>query len=430
MEAAPIRFHLLPVCFQKFWIEQSRSMAKLTKRSVDALRARATDYFVWDDALKGFGVRVLPSGRKTFLAQYRSGGVQRRVKLGVYGALTVDQARSSARQVLGDVAGGDNPAEDIRTYRMIPTVASVCDRFMEEHAEVRCKPSTQYEYERAIRRFIKPAFGPRKIADITRADIAKLHHDHRHIPYQANRTLGVLSKMFNLAEVWGLRPEGPNPCLHVPKYPERKRERFLSPDELSHLGSVLDRLEMEQQESAAAITAIRLLILTGCRLREIQTLKWENVDDTYINLPDSKTGARRIPIGPAVHHILKRTTRLPGNPYIITGTVPGQHLTDLQRPWRRIRNRAGLTDVRLHDLRHTFASNALLAGQPIEMVGKLLGHTQLQTTMRYAHLADETVRAAATKVSDAISKSLTAGQSKGPNPPNGSSPTVLPFPKA
>ncbi len=186
-------------------------MAKLTKRCVDGLHPGAKDYFVWDDDLKGFGVRVLTSGRRTFLAQYRSGGVQRRVKLGVYGAITADQARSAARQVLGDVAGGDNPAEDIKTYRMAPTVTSVCQRFFEEHAAVRCKRSTQYEYRRAIHQFIKPAFGSRKIADITRADVAKLHHEMRHIPYQANRVIGVLSKMFNLAEVSRHRAQRSSP---------------------------------------------------------------------------------------------------------------------------------------------------------------------------------------------------------------------------
>ncbi len=406
-------------------------MAKLTKRCVDALQAGAKDYFVWDDDLKGFGVRVLTSGRKTFLAQYRSGGVQRRVKLGVYGALTADQARSAARQVLGDVAGGDNPAEDIKSYRMAPTVASVCKRFLDEHAAVRCKASTQAEYRRALTRFIKPALGSRKIADITRADIAKLHHEHRAIPYQANRTLGVLSKMFNLAEVWGLRPDGSNPCRHVRKFPERARERFLIPDELAHLGTVLDELEADGSESRSAIAAIRLLILTGCRLREIQTLKWAYIDGSHLNLPDSKTGARRIPISPAVRQVLDALPHLPGNPYVITGTVPGQHLTDLQRPWRRIRKKAGLDAVRIHDLRHTFASNALTAGVSIEMVGKLLGHTQLQTTMRYAHLADEPVRAAATEVSNALSGYLAAGQSPRPEgPPTGPDKKVIQFPKA
>jgi integrase len=407
-------------------------MPKLTKRCVDALLARSKDTFVWDDELKGFGVRVLTSGRKTFLAQYRSGGVQRRVKLGVYGAITADQARSAARQVLGDVAGGENPAEDIRTYRMAPTMASVCERFFDEHARVRCKPSTQYEYRRAIKHHIKPAFGPRKIADITRADVAKLHHDLRHIPYQANRVIGVLSKMFNLAEVWGLRPDGSNPCRHVRKYREHHRERFLSPQELTHLGTVLDQLEAEEMESRSAIAAIRLLILTGCRLKEIQTLKWATIDGNHINLPDSKTGARRIPISPAVRQTLDALPRLPGNPYVIVGTVPGQHLTDLQRPWRRIRKKVGLTDVRIHDLRHTFASNALTNGVPIEMVGKLLGHTQLQTTMRYAHLADDPVRAAATEVSNALSGYLTAGMPQGPDTPTDPTPAskVVRFPKA
>jgi integrase len=146
------------------------------------------------------------------------------------------------------------------------------------------------------------------------------------------------------------------------------------------------------------MTAFRLLVLTGCRLSEIQTLRWDYIDDLYIRLPDSKTGARKIPIGTAVRSELQRLRRAPDNPYVIVGTRPGQHLTDLQHPWRRIRERAGLSDVRIHDLRHTYASNALTAGLSLEMVGKLLGHTQFQTTMRYAHIADNPVREAASKV--------------------------------
>jgi len=381
-------------------------MAKLTKGSVEALQPADKDYIVFDDALHGFGVRVLPSGRKTFLAQYRAQGRTRRVKLGVFGTVTADAARRDARRVLGDVAGGANPAEQISFERKAPTVAGVCERFLKEHVAQHCKASTQREYRRSVDLFIKPAFGPRKVGEITRADVAQLHHDMRDMPYQANRTLGVLSKLFNLAEVWGLRPDGSNPCRHVQKYKEAKRERFLSPDELARLGQVLDAVAREEPDSAPAVNAIRLLILTGCRLKEIQTLKWEHVDPPYLRLPDSKTGARKVPINDAVQQVLATIERQPDNPYVIAGRVPGQHLTDLQRPWRRIRARAGLDDVRIHDLRHTYASNALASGLPIEMVGKLLGHTQIQTTMRYAHLADDPIREAASRVANGLGQAI------------------------
>lgn len=384
-------------------------MARLTKRTVDALKPRERDHFEWDDEIKGFGVRVLPTGRKVFYAQYRQSGVQRRVKLGVYGAVTADEARTKAKSVLGDVADGENPALRIAFERGSPSVREVCERFMEGHVATHCKPRTATEYKRSVDLFIVPAFGNRRIVDIERADISALHHDMRDKPYQANRTLGVLSKMFNLAEVWGLRPDGSNPCRHVQKYTERKRERFLSAGELQRLGATLDELEATGAESLPAINAIRLLALTGCRLSEIQTLKWEYIDGAYIHLPDSKTGPRKTAIAPAVHQVLERIECIPGNPYVITGIVEGHHLTDMQRPWRRIRIRAGLEDVRIHDLRHTYASHALANGVDIPTVGKLLGHSQLQTTMRYAHLADEAIRDASEKVGGNLGGLIGAG---------------------
>ena len=381
-------------------------MSKLTKRTVDGLASKEIDYFAWDGELKGFGVRILPSGRKTFVARYRSGGRQHRMKIGVYGTITTDEARTLARQLLGDVAKGENPAEDISAHRQAPSVASVCQRFLSEHVAQRCKPSTQGEYRRSVELFIIPALGTRKIGEITRADVARLHHRMRDTPYQANRTLGVISKMFNLAELWGLRPDGTNPCRHVPRYRERNRERFLTHHEIANLGKVLDEVETDRSESASAVAAFRLLLLTGCRLKEIQTLKWDYIDGRYFVLPDSKTGARKIPITPAVRDILENIERLPDNDYVITGKVAGQHLTDLHHPWERIRAHAGLDDVRIHDLRHTYASSAVAAGQSLVMIGKLLGHTQIQTTARYAHLADEPVHDAALIVAESLEQSM------------------------
>lgn len=201
--------------------------------------------------------------------------------------------------------------------------------------------------------------------------------------------------MFNLAEVWGLRPDGSNPCRHVPKYREKKRERFLSQHELQRLGEVLAEVERDGSETPFIVAAFRLLLLTGCRLSEIQTLQWAFITEAGMELPDSKTGARRIPLPHAARAVLDRLPRTPGNPYVIEGKLPGQYASDLQCPWRRIRAKAGLDEVRIHDLRHTYASNAVSSGMPIQMVGRLLGHTQLQTTMRYAHLADDPVRRAA-----------------------------------
>jgi integrase len=370
-------------------------MPKLTKRTVDALKTGAKDYFVWDTLIAGFGVRIMPSGAKTYQAQYRKGGRTRRIALGRHGNITVEEARLLAKEVLGDVAKGENPAEDIAQHRKAPTVAALCERFFEGHVMERCKLSTQGEYRRAIDMFINPAIGNFRLVDVERKDVAELHHKFRHKPYQANRTLGVLSKMFNLAEIWGLRPDGSNPCRHVPKYREHKRERYLSQVELQRLGQVLAEAERDGSETQHIIAAFRLLILTGCRLGEIQTLQWSFITDSGMELPDTKTGARRIPLASAARAVLSALPRNLGNPYVIVGKLPGKHATDFQHPWRRIRERAGLKGVRIHDLRHTYASNAVSSGMPIQMVGRLLGHTQIQTTMRYAHLADDPVNRAA-----------------------------------
>lgn len=379
---------------------------RITKRTVDALSAKVDDYFVWDDDLSGFGVRVLSSGRKTFYVQYRAGGRTRRVKIGSHGAITADEARKQARRIFGDVARGENPAEAIQTARQAPTLAAACDRFLRDHVAVRCKPKTAHEYQRTIERVIKPALGAHRLVNIARADIARLHHQLRETPYQANRVLSILSKLFNCCEIWGLRPEGMNPCRLVPKFPERKRERFLSARELQTLGSVLSQAEQNGSETPHVIAAFRLLILTGCRLREIQTLQWDFVTGGYLALPDTKTGARRIPLTKEAQAVLAALPRAQDNPYVIIGHVPGQHVTDLERPWRRLRVKAGLDEVRIHDLRHTYASNALASGMGLEMVGKLLGHASIQTTQRYAHLADEQVRDAANLVAGSIGRDL------------------------
>ena len=384
-------------------------MPRLTKRTVEKLPIEARDYFIWDSDVAGFAVRVMPSGARSYQVQYRKGGRTRRVSIGRHGTMTADEARSRARKLLGGVAGGENPAEEIAQHRRAPTVAALCERFYKTHVEQRCKPTTRREYRRSIELFIKPAIGSFKVVDVERRDVAELHHAMRDKPYQANRTLGVLSKMFNLAEVWGLRPDGSNPCRHVQKYAETKRERFLSELELARLGRTITDMEAEGGKAGLdpfQAAAYRLLIFTGCRLSEIQTLKWDYVKGDMIELPESKTGARRIHLPPAARAVLAALPRDPENPYVIQGSEPGGHITDLQRPWRRVRERAGLPGVRIHDLRHTYASNAVSRGVPIQMVGKLLGHTQIQTTMRYAHLADDPVRAAAQQVSDGLADAL------------------------
>ena len=199
-----------------------------------------------------------------------------------------------------------------------------------------------------------------------------------------------------------------NPRKHIKKYAEEKRERFLSPAELKRIGEVLREMESEGIELASAVAATRLLVLTGCRLSEIMTLQWEHVDvaGKALRLPDSKTGAKVVHLGQPAIELLEKIERVEKNPWVIVGTKPGARLTDLQPFWQRVRARAGLKDVRIHDLRHTFASTAVAAGQGLPMIGKLLGHTQVQTTARYAHLAADPVKHAANQVSETIAASM------------------------
>jgi integrase len=383
-------------------------VAKLTKKLVEAQPVGPTETMLWDGDLPGFGVRILPSGRRSYMVQYRAGRRSRRVALGPHGILTTEQARGMAIQMLAEVRAGADPALDRKQQRDAVTVAELADRFDKEHIAVRVKESTAKEYRRNLRRFILPALGRLRVADVTRADVARFHHDLRHIPYQANRNLEVVSKMFNLAEMWGLRPDGSNPRRHLKKYPEEKRERFLSAAELRQLGKVLDEMEAERVELPSAVTAVRLLLLTGCRLNEIMKLRWADVDLAHamLRLPDSKSGAKTVQLGRAAVNVLFSIKRPPFNPHVITGTQPGKPLSDLQPFWQRVRARAGLKDVRLHDLRHTFASVAVASGQGLPMIGKLLGHSQVQTTARYAHLAGDPVAAAANDVAGALAASL------------------------
>jgi integrase len=383
-------------------------MPKLTKRVVDAAESRATEYFIWDDELRGFGLRVFPSGRKGYVVQYRAGRRSRRMSLGPSSVVTCEQARTRAVTIIASAKNGNDPAAKRDADREAITVKELARRFDKEHIALRLKESTAKGYRRMLDRVIIPSLGRHRVSEVTRADIAKLHHDMRHIPYDANRCLEIVSKMFNLAEMWGLRPDGTNPRKHIRKYPEEKRERFLSAAELKRLGEVLREMEDEGIELPSAIGAVRLLVLTGCRLSEIMRLKWGYVDFDAgaLRLPDSKTGAKTIHLGQQAVDVLGALEPVEGNPWVIIGNIPGAPLCDLQPFWQRVRARSGLKDVRIHDLRHTFASAAVAAGQGLQMIGRLLGHTQVQTTARYAHLAVEPIKIAANQVSSTLATAL------------------------
>ena len=376
-------------------------MIKISKRIVEALEVQDRDVDHFDEDLKGFGVRVRPSGRKTYFVMMRHKCVMRRFTIGSHGAVTAEAARLKAKQIISDLAIDKNPTAEQEAVRNSVTVRSLGERFINEYVPSHLKPSTAGEYKRCVEIFINPEIGTMKLVSVERTDIAKIHHQLRHIPYQANRVLGVLSIMFNLAESWNLRPAFTNPCRGVRKYKEKKRERFLSREELGRLG---EALRIEEEFAPSAVACIRLLLLTGCRLGEIQTLKWSYLDlDTCLAfLPDSKTGRKTLYLGSVAVKLLRTIPRRRDNPYVVTGDVEGQHLTDMQKPWRRIRRLAELPDVRIHDLRHTFASSGVALGQGLPIIGKLLGHSQPQTTARYAHLA----ASPALEVADKISENL------------------------
>jgi integrase len=378
-------------------------MIKISKRTVEALEPQDRDVDHYDEDLKGFGVRVRPSGRRTYFVMMRHRCVMRRFTIGSHGAVTAEAARLKAKQIISDLAIDKNPTEVEEAVRNSVTVRSLGERFIAEYIPYHLKPSTQGEYKRCVEIFINPEIGTMKLVSVERTDIAKIHHQLRHIPYQANRVLGVLSIMFNLAESWSLRPQFSNPCRGVKKYNEKKRERFLNREELRRLG---EALRIEEEFAPQAVACIRLLLLTGCRLGEIQSLKWSYLDlETCLAfLPDSKTGRKTLYLGSVAVKLLRSIPRRRDNPYVITGDIEGQHLTDMQKPWRRIRRLADLPDVRIHDLRHTFASSGVALGQGLPIIGRLLGHTQPQTTARYAHLA----ATPALEVADKISESLAA----------------------
>ena len=380
-------------------------MAKLqyrtiSKRTVDALSVDDKDVVFWDRELPGFGVRVYPSGSKVYVVQTRWRGKSKRVTLGRHGVLSADQARRKAAEIIARIKSGEDPGGKSGST---VTVAELAARYFKEHVALHCKPHTAKLYRSVVERFILPAYGHLAVEDVEREHIADLHFELRDTPYQANRVLEIGNKLFNLAELWKLRTSG-NPCKFVRKYREKKRERFLTDEEFRRLGDILTEMEAEKTLPVYPAAAIRLLMLTGCRRNEIVTLKWEhvNLENGEIRLADSKTGARMVPLSPAAAQVLAELPRIKGNPWVIPGFKPKRHLADLNHYWDRVRERADLQDVRIHDIRHSFASRALALGESLSMIGKLLGHNKIDTTSRYAHLAQDSIKASAARVADSI----------------------------
>lgn len=361
--------------------------ARITKSVVDSMQPGD---IIRDTEITGFGVRR-QRGAPVYFLQKRVHRRTRWIALGTHGqGCTVEAARKAAFTKLGEIAEGKDPAEKRAIDRNRSSIAEVVPQFMALHGP-KLKPRTREEYERIFRVQIVPAFGKRRIDDLHQTDITKFQAERAGTKSGANFAVACLSKLMNWAETAGFRPKGSNPCRGVDKFRVNHRQRFLSEDEFRRLGAVLTALDEEQEEGLYVVAAIRLLLLTGARLSEILTLQWSYVDlqRKLLLLPDSKTGQKSIRLNDAAIDVLKHLPQVKGNPYVLPGRREGEHLVNLQKPWRRIRKAAGLEDVRIHDLRHSFASVAAASGASLQMIGKLLGHTNPQTTARYAHLADQ-----------------------------------------
>jgi integrase len=370
---------------------------KITKAAVDALRPGD---IAWDAQIKGFGVRCQRRDR-VYMVKYRSQGRQRWYTIGKHGSpWTAELARREAKRILGLVAEGKDPSNKKQSDRSAPNLSALADRFLEEHVRVKAKGRTYAEYERLLERIIKPDLGRLKVDEVRSSDIERLHQKFRATPYQANRLVALLSKMFN----WSGRRGERNPCIGVERFAEERRRRYLSSAELARLGVALARAEEEHLTSPYAVAAVRLLMFTGARLSEILTLRWDHVDFErgLLNLSDSKTGAKTIYLNAAARRLLATLPRLDGNPFVIPGERQGRHLVNLEKPWRKLRVAAHLSDLRLHDLRHSFASIGASAGLGLPVLGALLGHAQPATTARYAHLSADPLHEAANLIGDRI----------------------------
>jgi integrase len=412
--------------------ERTRRMAKikLTKTVVDSATLRTEEYELRDTIVPGFLLKVTPAGRKIFMVQYRTNTSERRKPaIGRFGELTVEQARSIAQDWLADVRKGKDPSIEKRAARDAPRVKELCIKFIEDYSKPKNRPRTVESYQGYIDRHIIPKLGTLKVREINRSDVSSLITRMKTTPVTANRVLSCLRKMFNMAEVWGFRDDGTNPCRHIPKYPESGKTRLITDNEMVRLFAYLERADSEGLEHPFLTLAIRLQFAFAARMSEIIGMKWEWVD--FINRrvvwPDSKTGEISKPMSEDVMALLSTAPRLEGSPYVVPSMYrPGQSMcwTAYSRGWTRVLKRAGVTHVGTHGIRHRATTEIANSGVPVKVGMQLTAHKTVTQFMRYVHTEDEPVRAAAETVASRRLAVLSARRSA-PQSAHGA-PTVQP----
>jgi integrase len=389
---------------------------RLTQELVTSLPADGRDRLVFDSLQSGFGIRVTPAGAKIFVAHVRVGGRLQRTSLGQFPTITVAAARDAARIALRDMRAGRDPKlERVTRERSAvagaTTVATFAERWLNEVVRPKRKAYTIRDYERLLGQKIIPSLGHLSVQHVTKEDVLQLHLAMKDTPRRANYTVSTFRALMTYAEDCGLRPPLSNPARRVEMYRERARERFLSEDEIGRAADAIDAAERNGTIGPHAAAGLRLALFTGARSGEITAIQWSHIDwdRKLIRLPDSKTNEpRTIHLPEAAVQVLKTTPRV--GSFVIAGVKDDDSYKNLSRAWIKTRKLAGLDDVRLHDLRHSYASLAAGRGISLQMIGKLLGHRVPATTQRYAHLARDAVSA----VSEDIGATMVAAMDRRP----------------
>ena len=368
----------------------------LTPRLARESKSNGKGTILFDKAVTGFGLRIHPSGRKVWIVQARIKGRGRRIVIAQHGEMELAEARRRARDMLARIRAGENPADDTQREKETPTLRAFAEEYL-RRSDPHWKPSGSKTVRIYLNARILPAFGRMPLDAIGPEDVAAwFDAASRDKPGAANRAFEILRAMMFRAEEWGLRERNTNPCLGIAKNPRNNVARFLDADELARLGRALDAHEVRWP---AAVAAIRLLALTGCRRSEVLNLRWRDIGENAIRLRDSKTGPRAVPLGEAARALI---VALPGargpDVFLFPSHAEGKGIWVLTNCWRTACADAKPGRLRLHDLRHTAASQAVMAGENLPLVGKLLGHRRHRTTAGYSHLADGHLVEAAEKV--------------------------------